>query len=82
VGTFLPYEGPLWLTYSGSGSLADDVFDECYLLYYPIVGEENGIIGISDDSRQQGKVYDLMGRRISQPAKGLYIINGKKMFVK
>ena len=83
VGTFLPYEGPLWLTYSGSGSLADDVFDDCYLLYYPIVGVEDGIIGISDDSRQQGKVYDLMGRRLSQPTKaGVYVKDGRKVVIK
>lgn len=83
VGTFLPYEGPLWLTYSGSGSLADDVFDECYLLYYPIVGVEDGIIGISDDSRQQGKVFDLMGRRLSQPTKaGVYVKDGRKVVIK
>lgn len=28
------------------------------------------------------KVYDLSGRRVSEPTKGLYIINGKKVFVK
>lgn len=26
-----------------------------------------------------GSVYDLQGRRVSQPAKGLYIVNGKKV---
>ena len=85
VGTFLPYEGPLWLTYSDSGSLADAVFDECYLLYYPIVGVEDGIIDISDDSRQQGKdkVFDLMGRRLSQPTKaGVYVKDGRKVVIK
>lgn len=29
-----------------------------------------------------GKVYDLQGRCVAQPTKGLYIINGKKMIVK
>ena len=27
-------------------------------------------------------VYDLQGRRVAQPQKGLYIVNGKKVFVK
>ena len=27
-------------------------------------------------------VYDLQGRRVSQPAKGLYIVNGKKIVIK
>jgi hypothetical protein len=26
--------------------------------------------------------YDLSGRRVAQPSKGLYIINGKKVMVK
>ena len=26
-------------------------------------------------------VYDLQGRRVSQPTKGLYIVNGKKVFI-
>lgn len=27
-------------------------------------------------------VYDLSGRRVLKPVKGLYIINGKKVYVK
>lgn len=27
-------------------------------------------------------VYDLQGRRVAQPAKGLYIVNGKKLIIK
>jgi hypothetical protein len=29
-----------------------------------------------------GEVYDLMGRRVIAPKKGLYIVNGKKVSVK
>ena len=29
-----------------------------------------------------GKVYDLSGRVVTAPTKGLYIVNGKKVFVK
>lgn len=32
--------------------------------------------------QQNGQVYDLMGRRVQQAAKGLYIMNGKKYIVK
>ena len=28
-----------------------------------------------------GEYYDLQGRRVSQPTKGLYIVNGKKVFI-
>lgn len=29
-----------------------------------------------------GAIYDLMGRKVSKPTKGLYIVNGKKYFLK
>ncbi|MCR5679428.1 MAG: hypothetical protein K6G08_04360 [Prevotella sp.] len=31
---------------------------------------------------QKGNVYDMQGRRVVKPAKGMYIVNGKKMYVK
>ena len=30
----------------------------------------------------EGAVYDLQGRRVAKPARGLYIVNGKKVMVK
>ena len=33
-------------------------------------------------SEGEGAVYDLQGRRVAQPTKGLYIVNGKKVMVK
>ena len=30
----------------------------------------------------QGTIYDLQGRRVTTPAHGLYIVNGKKVFIK
>ena len=33
-------------------------------------------------SEGEGTVYDLQGRRVAQPTKGLYIVNGKKVLVK
>lgn len=45
-----------------------------------------GTSGIADaarlDNSEKGICYDLMGRRVSQPAKGLYIVNGRKVIVK
>jgi hypothetical protein len=34
------------------------------------------------ENRNDAPVYDLMGRRVSQPTRGLYIMNGKKVLVK
>ena len=41
--------------------------------------------GIEEVKGENGRVkgiYDLQGRKVENPAKGIYIIDGKKMFVK
>ena len=43
-------------------------------------GVEN--INAQDSSELEEKVYDLQGRRVAKPAKGLYIVNGKKVIMK
>ena len=40
----------------------------------------NEVRGQKEESRSQ--YYDLQGRRVAQPAKGLYIVNGKKVVIK
>ncbi len=51
-----------------------------------IVTEEEYITGISEitTNSAEGKktIYDLQGRRITSPSKGLYIVNGKKVVIK
>lgn len=41
-----------------------------------------GIDSINNDETQSNKVFDLSGRRISSPQKGIYIINGRKVINK
>ena len=41
-----------------------------------------GIKDIQAVKNNNGVIYDLMGRKVSKPAKGLYIVNGKKYFMK
>lgn len=43
---------------------------------------ETGIDSIAADNNAKKQVFDLAGRRVSAPAKGLYIVNGKKVLVK
>ena len=49
-------------------------------------GDDNGTTGIQ--TIDNGKLtndngyYDLQGRRVAQPTKGLYIVNGKKVIIK
>ena len=45
-------------------------------------GETTGIDKIeSEVDMKNAVIYDLTGRRVTSPVKGIYIINGKKMVV-
>ena len=51
----------------------------------PIQGEITGTtVGIDKVVivPKDGKIYDLQGRRVSRPGKGIYIVDGKKMIFK
>jgi len=45
-------------------------------------GEATGIAGVSTETADGEACYDLSGRRVVKPAKGLYIMGGKKVVVK
>lgn len=44
--------------------------------------DENTGIANVEGNTQEGTTFDLQGRRVNEPKHGLYIINGKKMFIK
>ena len=44
--------------------------------------DETGIKNLNVNDNLNKVVYDLSGRRIQKPTKGLYIVNGKKVMVK
>jgi hypothetical protein len=50
------------------------------------LGFEDEVTGIEEMEctkyEVQGTIYDLSGRRVGTPAKGLYIINGKKVWIR
>ena len=51
----------------------------------PIFSLDNNTTGIKAIDNSQltiDNVYDLQGRRVAQPTKGLYIVNGKKVVIK
>ena len=54
--------------------------------YNAIVNEADIAVGISSTKQEtvsnKGQVYDMNGRRVANPTKGLYIINGKKVVIK
>ena len=61
-----------YLTYSGSLARGFFGLDE--------TTDVNEVRVKMEDER--GEYYDLQGRRVAQPTKGLYIVNGKKVFIK
>ena len=45
-------------------------------------GNVTGIDNVNRETITNNCYYDLQGRKINQPAKGLYILNGKKLVIK
>lgn len=44
-------------------------------------GEQDGIESVNVNAAEDN-IYDLQGRQVAQPQKGLYIVNGKKVIIK
>ena len=42
----------------------------------------SGIHAVVEDSKNTNVIYDLQGRRVYKPTKGVYVINGKKILIK
>ena len=53
-----------------------------YYVYNVILSADGTGIRDIQMTKNDGKIYDLMGRRVNNPTKGIYIQNGKKFFVK
>lgn len=43
------------------------------------ISEETGISGVTTPSTLSNTYYDLQGRKVAQPTRGIYIFNGKKV---
>ena len=66
--------------------------DKAYLEFNEVIsaheflgldGDATGISNLTPSlSKGEGEYYDLQGRKVAQPTKGLYIVNGKKVVVK
>jgi hypothetical protein len=46
------------------------------------LGNPTGIVNVKGSQDANAAIFDMMGRRVSQPAKGLYITNGRKVVIK
>ena len=49
---------------------------------WSVEGTETGIEDVEMQNGKTESVYDLQGRKVENPTKGIYIINGKKVLVK
>ena len=47
-----------------------------------VIGEATGVEGVEVETSADNVYYDLSGRRVANPVKGIYVVNGKKVFVK
>ena len=64
--------GKAYLTYSDADSRS-----------FFLIDEATGIEQMEAEAGEgDGKVYDLQGREVENPAPGIYIVNGKKVFIK
>ena len=63
--------GKAYLETTGGATKLRIVFDEA-----------TAIETVENSQAVNGKYYDLQGRLVAQPTKGLYIVNGKKVFIK
>ena len=43
--------------------------------------DATGIVNVVESEAKSGKIYDLQGREVKNPARGIYIIDGKKVFL-
>ena len=50
--------------------------------YFPLENEDTSVENIVIERKDNSSVYDLQGRRVANPEKGLYIVNGKKVVIK
>ena len=72
--------------YNGGTVLANRAFmildDETARANIYIIDEITGISEVNAAEAENAQIYDIQGRIVNNPTKGLYIVNGKKMVIK
>ena len=54
----------------------------CSLLFTPVINIESGIEEMEDEDEMTRGIYDLQGRKVTNPTRGIYIIDGKKRVIR
>ncbi|MBQ6064720.1 MAG: DUF4859 domain-containing protein [Prevotella sp.] len=70
--------------YRTEGDMCFEIDTKRYVYHLTFVDPETytGISNVVEKNGKDGKTYDLSGRMVNNPAKGIYIQNGKKYVVK
>ena len=59
-----------------------DVSQAAARVHFLVEGETTGIKSVDSSKSIDNSIYDLQGRRVVKPGKGLYIKNGRKEVVR
>lgn len=76
-------EGDLYAAGVGTTRVHAKLVDNPAISAYTTVtvSEKNGILEMEVDNGRV-EIFDLQGRKVSDPSRGIYIVNGKKVFLK
>ena len=72
--------------FKAEATICFEIDTKRYVIHITLLDPESyeaaqGIAGINAD-KKDGKIYNLQGQEVAAPAKGIYIMNGKKFLVK
>ena len=74
--------GNIALTTITEGKEYTFVMPACNVKVHATFADATGIHGTVNRQSSDGKYFDLQGRPVSHPVKGLYIVNGEKVVIK
>ena len=63
---------------------AFNIDDKIYVYYANFVSEAvySGIKTVGNEAKADNRIFDISGRQVTKPTRGLYIQNGKKVVIK
>jgi len=90
-GIYYSLSGNAFMTFNGAAFVANKAYFEApsggqgarsFSIVFNDGGYAAAIEGVSAAERSADSVFDLQGRRVEKPVKGIYVVNGKKVVVK
>lgn len=90
-GIYYSLSGNAFMTFNGAAFVANKAYFEApsggqgarsFSIVFNDGGYAAAIEGVSPAERSADSVFDLQGRRVEKPVKGIYVVNGKKVVIK